>query len=130
MFKSCNRPCPDCWNWQGFMIRCALRPNEPRLIDCFMSLGISLVERGQVSPWHMSYKSLNLFFDTACDRALPWHWRSLCLDHAWQPLYSLQRLANNLERQNRLNQMRYRLSTLRLQPSLSPTELAEGNPYE
>ncbi|WP_394543851.1 FagA protein [Azorhizophilus paspali] len=130
MFKPRNRPCRDCWHWQSFMIRCALRPEEPRLIECFMSLGVSLVEHGQISPWHMSLASLNLFLDTACDPALPWHWRNLCLDHAWRPLHVLQQLVSDRMQQRTLDTVRNRLATLRLQPSLSPSELAEGNPYE
>ncbi|KIP98478.1 fur associated gene A protein [Pseudomonas fulva] len=78
----------------------------------------------------MSLTTLNLLMDTACDTALPWHWRSVCLDHAYRSLYALQHLATNRDQQHSLNRVRNRLATLRMQPSLSMSELAEGNPYE
>ncbi|XXF11159.1 hypothetical protein J3Q00_19080 [Pseudomonas sp. D2-3] len=78
----------------------------------------------------MSLTTLTLLMDTACDRALPWYWRSLCLDHAYRSLYALQHLAVDCEQQGSLNRARNRLATLRMQPSLSMSELAEGNPYE
>ncbi|TWI55025.1 hypothetical protein IQ22_01936 [Pseudomonas duriflava] len=112
------------------MIRCALAPEQPHLVECFQSHGVSLVEHGQLSPWYMACTSLNLFLDTACDPALPWHWRCLCLDHAWRPLHVMQQLVKTHAQQRTFITVRNRLATLQLQPSLSPAELAEGNPYE
>lgn len=112
------------------MIRCALKPNEPRLIEGFMRLGLVLVERGQLSPWQQSRTCLNLLIDTAKDTALPWHWRTLCLDCAWRPLHSLRQLITTPAQQQYFDKMRYQLTGLQLQPSLSVSELAEGNPYQ
>lgn len=129
-FRSRNSPCLDCWSWQGFRIRCALLPDEPRLLELHWAQGRELVEHGQIGPWRMSLTTLNLLLDTACDPALPWHWRSLCLDHAYRSLYALQHLAESRRQQHSLNRLRNRLATLHLQPSLTSSELAEGNPYE
>ena len=123
-------PCLDCWRWQGFRIRCALQPDEPRLLDQHEFHGHHLATQGWLDPWGLSVQTLELLLDTASDPALPWHWRSLCLDRAWRPLYSLQRLVGSLEQQRRLIALRNRLATLRLQPSLSFHEPLEGNPYE
>lgn len=128
-FRSRNTPCLDCWNWQGFRIRCALFPDEPRQLELHWALGRQLVEHGLLCPWQMSLSTLNLLMDTASDTALPWHWRSLCLDHAYRSLYALQHLAIQREQQGALNQARNRLATLRMQPSISISELEEGNPY-
>jgi len=130
MLRSHNRPCQDCWQWQNLMIRCALRPEEPRLIEHFLNLGVRLVEHGQISPWHMACTSLNLLINTACDPVLPWHWRNLCLDYAWRPLHVMQQLATDAAQQRSFSVARNRLATLQLQPSLSPSAFAEGNPYE
>jgi hypothetical protein len=129
-FRSRNFPCLNCWYWAGFRIRCALLPNEPRLLDMHWDHGRQLVEYGEISAWHMCVTSLSLLLDSACDRALPWHWRSLCLDHAYRPLHALQYLAETREQQHTLDRLRNRLATLCLLPSLSIPELEEGNPYE
>ncbi|WP_437881779.1 FagA protein [Pseudomonas sp. LRF_L74] len=129
-FHSRIMPCLDCWHWQGFRIRCALLPDEPRLLEVHWAHGRALIEYGQISPWQMAASTLTLLLDSACDPALPWHWRSLCLDNAYLPLQALQHLSSTPKQQRRLNELRNRLATMRLLPSLSPSELAEGNPYE
>ncbi|TBU98172.1 FagA protein [Stutzerimonas kirkiae] len=129
-FRSRNAPCLDCWYWQGFRIRCALLPDEPRLLDAHWAQGLQLVEHGRIAPWRMAATTLNLLLDSACDPALPWHWRAICLDQSYRSLQILQGLADRREQHQTLNRLRNRLATLRLQPSLSTAELAEGNPYE
>ncbi|WP_256582285.1 FagA protein [Pseudomonas sp. MYb185] len=130
MFRPRMLPCLDCWYWQGFRIRCALLPDEPRQLEQHWALGRQLVEHGLLSPWRMSLATLNLMLDSACDPALPWHWRNLCLDNAYRSLYALEHLADGPAQQQMLNRLRNRLATLQMQPSLSLSELAEGNPYD
>ncbi|OEC35529.1 hypothetical protein SAMN05216600_106150 [Pseudomonas cuatrocienegasensis] len=121
--------CLECWSWQGFRIRCALWPDEPRLLELHWAMGRQLIERGQLCPWRMASSTLGLLLDTASDAGLPWHWRSQCLDQSYRALYVLQHLAHSREQQARLNHLRNRLATLPMRPSLSLSELAEGNPY-
>lgn len=123
-------PCLDCWYWQGLRIRCALLPNEPRLLDVHWAQGCELVEHGQLCPWKMSVSTLTLLLNTACDPILPWHWRGLCLDHAYRSLYAIQHLAQERDQHVTLNRLRNRLASLQLAPSIEFSELAQGNPYE
>ena len=130
MFNANSSSCLDCWHWQGWRIRCALQPDEPRLLDLYELHGCKLVRSGQLNAWSMWQRLLQLLLDSAADRALPWHWRSLCLDHTWRPLYALNQLAATRQQQLRLNQLRNRLATLRLQPSLCYDESAQGHSNE
>lgn len=130
MFYSRSVPCLDCWYWQGFRIRCALLPDEPRLLEQHEFHGTQLVIRGRLDAWTMWRTTLELLLDSAADHVLPWHWRTLCLDRAWRPLYALQQLADDRSRQLRLNQLRNRLATLSLSPSLTFHELLEGKRHE
>lgn len=130
MFYPFFTPCLNCWHWQGFLVRCALRPDEPRLLDFHEWHGRQLVERGRLDAWRVSRITLELLLDTACDPALPWHWRALCLDRAYRPLRVMQQQANDLPRQRSLNLLLNRLAALRLQPSLSFHESAQGHSYE
>lgn len=127
--RSRATPCTDCWYWQGWRIRCALFSDEPRQLDHYMLHAGLLIEQGVMSPWRVSSTVLRLLLDTASDPALPWHWRSLCLDHVYRPMRVLQHLADDCGKQRSLNQMRNRLATLQLLPSLTPAELEQGNPY-
>ncbi|HBZ93038.1 MAG TPA: hypothetical protein DEO91_04865 [Pseudomonas sp.] len=83
-----------------------------------------------MDAWRVSRITLELLLDTACDPALPWHWRSLCLDRAYRPLRVMQQQALDPARQRSLTMLLNRLATLRLEPSLSFTESAKGHPYE
>ncbi|VXD03103.1 conserved hypothetical protein [Pseudomonas sp. 8Z] len=130
MYDPFFTPCANCWRWQGFVLRCALRPDEPRLFDVHEWHGRQLVAHGLLDAWRVSRITFELLLDSASDPALPWHWRCLCLDRAYRPLLVLQRLATDLKRQHCLNRLRNRLATLRLEPSLSFNESAEGYPYD
>ncbi|MFH6598914.1 FagA protein [Ectopseudomonas khazarica] len=118
--------CLDCWHWQGLRIRCALLPDDPRLFDLHEAQGRQLVAQGRLDAWRMWWHLAQLLLDSAADPALPWHWRSQCLDRAWRPLYALQVLASDRRRLLRLDALRSRLAHLRLAPSLSYDESAEG----
>lgn len=130
MFYPFFTPCLNCWHWQGFLVRCALRPDEPRLLEFHEWHGQQLVDRGLLDSWRVARLTLELLLDSARDTALPWHWRSLCLDRAYRPLLVMQKQASDLDRQRILNTLRNRLATLRLEPSLTFNEPAQGHPYD
>ena len=79
-------PYLESWRWMSRQIRCGLDPNEPRLIEHYLNEGRYLACCTATHPWTIAETSLRLLIDTASDIALPWHWRSLCMDQAWRPL--------------------------------------------
>ena len=81
------------WRWLSRRIRCAMEPDEPRLIDHYLAEGRYLVCCTETSAWTVALTSFRLLLDTACDRMLPWHWRCLCLDQAWKPLLSMRMIS-------------------------------------
>jgi len=127
--RSAAFPCLECWRWQGLRIRCGLAPDDAQLPLRHWHHGLHLVEGGALAPWALAKGMLRLMLEVAADTALPWHWRANCLDFAYVPLQALQRMANCRPRQRQLMQLRNQLATLRMAPSLTPNELAEGNPY-
>lgn len=76
----------DHWYWLGTQIRCALDPDEPRLLDQYLGEARYLAGWEGVAAWPLFEKAYNLLLDTGRDPILPWHWRSLCLDYAYRPL--------------------------------------------
>jgi hypothetical protein len=121
-----DSPYQDNWRWLSLQIRCALEPDEPRLIDHYLAEGRYLANCTPTSPWMVAETSFRLLLDTACDRALPWHWRSLCLDLAWRPLRDLRAAASSLEHRRRWQGWAAQLAGCCLKPSLSSTELLQG----
>lgn len=94
-------------------IRLALYPHEPGRILAFVTLAESLAESR-----HDSWRILERTFQTllACtnDPLLPFAWRVTCLDYAYRPLKELSALPGNPWRRNRLRQLGYRLTTVKL----------------
>lgn len=103
------------WDWARTQVRLCAYPDEPRLIEHFLDLGRHMLAQQRMSAWDLAWQSAQLLLDTAADRALPPHWRTLCLDHLYIPLDELARHADSAERQQRLAGLRWRLATLHLE---------------
>jgi len=110
------------WHWLKSKIRCALDTNDAGLIGRFMAEGARLVRQGRLSDWHAASSSFRLLLDTAHDPALPWHWRCLCLDHAFAPLATLSAQAQSLHERQQIDGFTWQLSK-QLAPSLPYLEL-------
>ncbi|KAF1070847.1 MAG: hypothetical protein GAK45_00677 [Pseudomonas citronellolis] len=126
MFADIDASLMDRWQRLGMRVRCALDPDEPRLLEQFLGEARYLASWEPVPAWPLFEKSYQLLLDTCRDVALPWHWRQQCLDHAYRPLNELQRLAVDASRRQRLCQLSRRLAEQELAPSLSYPEAQEG----
>lgn len=80
------------WQRQHVAIRCALHAQHPTLIRVHLGLGARLVRERLVDDSAAHQRMLKLLLDTALDEALPWYWRSVCLEYAVVPLARLQTL--------------------------------------
>jgi len=115
------------WRTLSLRIRCAFEPDEPRLIDHYLAEGRYLARFTATPQRLIAETSFRLLMDTARDTMLPWHWRSLCVDQAWRPLRDLQALIQSPADYERWQTCTWQLATCLLQPSISLTELVQGN---
>ncbi|MFN3986858.1 MAG: hypothetical protein ACK4KV_15290 [Rhodocyclaceae bacterium] len=106
----------DNWLRSAMRIRCALAPDDPTLIGDHFAQGRMLVHNGRMSDWEVAERDAELLIRTARDKLLPWHWRTLCLDHVHGPLSALRRLASCEATRNRVAEFQWRLATLDLGP--------------
>ena len=120
-----ERPYLDNWRWLSHRIRCAMSPDEPRLIDHYLAEGRYLVCCTDTSPWTVAMTAFRLLLDTASDRMLPWHWRCLCLDQAWRPLLELRTL-DRREGNDRWQPLALQLANCVLMPSVFHEALSQG----
>jgi hypothetical protein len=121
-----EQPYLESWRWMSRQIRCAMDPDEPRLIAHYLAEGRYLACCTATSPWTIAETSFRLLLDTAADVALPWHWRTYCLDQAWRPLRELERLSLCKCRLTRWQRYTWQLATCELQPSIPLIELVQG----
>lgn len=76
----------------GLGIRCGYDPAQAQTIRCWLALGMKLVRAGLEPELPMRQRMLQLLLRTAHDDALPWTWRSVCLEHTALPVARLQSL--------------------------------------
>lgn len=88
-----GRPVPspqlDRWQRLQLQVRCALAPAQPTRIRLYLMAGLHLVRLGQLPTEHVHARMLQTPLHTAEDTALPWFWRSVCLEHVPLPLAHL-----------------------------------------
>ncbi|MDC6381082.1 FagA protein [Pseudomonas graminis] len=116
------------WRALSLRIRCALDPDEPRLIEHYLAEGRYLARFTATPKSLICESTFRLLLDTASDTALPWHWRCLCLDQAWRPLRDMQSLAESVAQQQRVQAFARSLATCALLPSMPLAEPAPSNP--
>ena len=58
------------WRWLSRRIRCALEPDEPRLIEHYLAEGRYLAGCTATSPWLIAVTTFRLMLDTATDTCL------------------------------------------------------------
>ena len=118
------------WRALSLRIRCALDPDEPRVIEHYLAEGLYLARFTATPQTLIAESTFRLLIDTARDTALPWHWRCLCLDQAWRPLRDMQALAHSSFQRQRWQAFSHQLATCVLQPSISLAELMQGSTDE
>ena len=69
------------WERMHVAIRCGLQPAQPALIRVYLGVGRWLAQQGQLEERSAQQRMLALLLDTARDDALPWFWRSVCLEY-------------------------------------------------
>lgn len=80
------------WERMHVAIRCGLHATQPPLIRTYLGLGRWLVQRGLLDDRGANQRMLRLLLDTARDEALPWFWRSVCLEYTAMPVAQLTTL--------------------------------------
>ena len=81
--------------WVGLAesIRLGQEPGAASLIEGFLAESHRLALCAGCGAWSVREECYRLLLATALDERLPWPWRQLCQDYAWQALEELQRLS-------------------------------------
>ncbi len=77
------------WRRLEMHVRCGLRPNAPGDIRLYLRAGLLLARHGAHPALIVHRRMLEVLLRTARDEALPWFWRSVCLEHVPLPLAHL-----------------------------------------
>lgn len=57
------------------------------------------------------HAQFNLLMETIMDELIPGHWRCLCLDYVYRPLYQLQALCDDESSRQVVRRLKWELST-------------------
>lgn len=80
------------WSRIGLGVRLAYNPWKPEVARYWVSLGMTLARDGVMDEVGALRQMLKLLVHTAQDEALPWSWRSICLECCARPLARLTTL--------------------------------------
>ncbi|MFT4045695.1 MAG: hypothetical protein QM661_03270 [Solimonas sp.] len=117
------------WRHAGRKIRIGCDPDEPRHIDRYLQLAHELHRQHGLPCWDLHVRCAGLLLNTADDRALPMHWRCLCVDALHKPLAILAEHAGSEARRRHLSQLRWRMARLDLDPAHSLHARALSSPW-
>jgi hypothetical protein len=80
------------WDRIGIGVRCAYNPFCACGLRAYLQVARQVIAAGARAEVQVHQRTLSVLLQTARDAALPWHWRSVCLDHAAMPLARLRTL--------------------------------------
>lgn len=73
------------WERIGLGIRLGYNPYKPEVARYWVALGQRLAEEGVLDEPRALRRILAVLLQVAHDEALPWFWRSVCLEQAARP---------------------------------------------
>ena len=111
MNKRMSTPiCSQCLDALRMKIRNAEEPNNPTLISQWMNIELPPFITPSLSCWKVYVDQFNLLLDTFADELIPAHWRQICLDSIYRPLFILKKLEHNTQSKVQVRQLFHELS--------------------
>lgn len=80
------------WDRIAIGVRCGYNPHCACAVRVYIGVGHRVAQSGLVAPARAYQRTLEVLLQTARDEALPWFWRSVCLEHTTLPLARLTSL--------------------------------------
>jgi len=80
------------WDRIGIGVRCAYNPACPCALRHYLEAGRRVAAAGAYAEQQVLRRTLTVLLQTARDEALPWYWRSVCLESTARPLARLRHL--------------------------------------
>ncbi|MDZ7855819.1 hypothetical protein [Sphaerotilus sp.] len=80
------------WDRIGVGVRCGYNPSCPCAVRHYLDAGRRVVIAGVRPEQQVMQRLLTVLLQTAHDEALPWYWRSVCLEHTTLPMARLTSL--------------------------------------
>ena len=94
-------------------VRRGEQPGSPALLWRYLQMNNERAYRQpEASRRGVHYQAFETLLETICDSAVSRHWRCLCLDHIYRPLFAIQRLSKEPGQQRQVRQLYRELSTL------------------
>lgn len=87
-----SRALLDRWRRIEMQVRCGLSPEQPGCVRIYVHAGLHIVRLGLKPPLEVYPHLLHTLLRSAADEALPWFWRSVCLENLNLPLAKLSSL--------------------------------------
>ena len=77
------------WNRLQMHVRCGLSAHHPGCVRLYVHTGLAIARRGIRPAGEVHFRVLQTLLGTGQDEAMPWFWRSVCLEYVDLPLAHL-----------------------------------------
>lgn len=74
------------WQRLRMQVVCGLCADQPNLVRLYLQVGLKIARSGTLPAASVHLRMLKTLLQASHDEGLPWHWRSVCLEHATLPL--------------------------------------------
>lgn len=81
-----THPLVNSWLRQQMQVRCGLASDRPSSVRVYLHTGMQVARRGLRPALGVHQRMLKTLLAASEDEALPWFWRSVCLEHVNLPL--------------------------------------------
>lgn len=96
------------------MIRNGQQPDHPCLLERYLNMCEARAGAYQpVTEQRAAHiRTFNILLETICDTCIATHWRALCLDQIYKPLFAIDRLASTQTDKTFVRKLHSNLSVL------------------
>lgn len=95
-------------------VRHGLEPNCPEVLAHYLDMSRTLVQEdyGVTEPFNMHLRVARTLLDALCDTLVVNHWRHLCLNNIYQPIFAAERTAHSTKQKRQMHRFRRELNIL------------------
>ena len=95
-------------------VRHGCEPDNPTVLGAYLAMSNNIAELLDVGQNKRAIylRVANTLLETICDTYIPRHWRTLCLDNIYQPIFAAQKHSHNECDLAELRSFNHQLNTL------------------
>lgn len=95
-------------------VRYGQQPDNPNVLSTYLAMSsrISSKQTNRLVKRAVHFRVAGTLLDTVCDTYVARHWRDLCLDNIYKPIFAAEQLAISEKEKHQVRRFQHELNTL------------------